>query len=74
MDFRATLNADGSVSIQTNRLYAAALDDYKNIGVDSNALDSTFGAFHAAIAEQQGLAFEQVADAATVRMTIRRKP
>lgn len=74
MDFQATLSADGSVSILTNRPYGAALGDYKNIGVDSNAIDTMFGAFHQAIAERQGLVFEQTVDEDTVRMTIRRKP
>lgn len=73
MDFQATLNADGSVSIQTNRPYEAALVEYKNIGVDSHAVDAMFAAFHKTIAEQQGLVFEQTVDSATVRMTIRRK-
>lgn len=74
MDFQATLSADGSVSILTNRPYGAALGDYKNIGVDSNAIDTMFGAFHQAIAERQGLVFEQTVDADTVRRTIRCKP
>lgn len=72
VEFVAVETADGAVTVTTNRPYAAAIRQYRLIGVAAVDFDEMFGSFHQAIAKQQGLDFQQIVDSGSVRMTIRR--